>query len=295
MGKSYYYIAHSPGEFLKEAASLTADMLKNDSSGYTIFRDCTLSSENGFHGSWAKTLRTFKESSFSPSASLTDQIINELDTVDFHEIRWKFLTHLEEGDEVDIERYIGGHERCWNGVKRMRRMRHSVRIYINFGGNAVRSSSELAVAGAVGVTFAELMESMGLSSEIWAVHCSLEVDMNDNHYINLVRLKAQNEYADMGLVGWFLGNDGVFRNALFRQHILSAAKKGLDVHMGLGHSTSIHLSQIGLTSEEQRSSILVPSLFSIEEASEWLSKALSDQNILHDIIYQDSGDINERQ
>lgn len=293
MGKTYYYISQSPAAFINEAAQLKPNMLVNFSVGYSIFKDCTYSRDGEFHGSWAKTLRTLKESSFAATASLTDQIIDEINTVEFHEVQWKFLTHLEEGDEVDVDRYIAGYERCWNGVRRRRKFRHSVRIYINFGGNAFRSERELAVAGAVGVTFAEIMESMGLSAEIWAVHCSTCIDCAGNHIVNLVKLKSQHEYADMGLINWFLGNDGVFRNALFRQHILASIKKGIDVMPGLGHSQTIGLDEIGLTESEKRSAIIVPSLFSSDGAKKWLSEALSDQELLHRIIYQEDDIINQ--
>ena len=284
---TFYYIVQSPADFFREASKLHPSDLSKNSTAYSVLRELIVSRSGSFHGSWENTLRTFRDNRFSTTASLTDEIVNDLNTVSFNEVKWKYLTHLEEGDEVDVGRYLAGHERCWNGSRRKTRIRNTVRIYLNTGGNAFRSESELAVSGAVGVTFAEMMESMGLSAEIWAVYCDVNGDLGGNNYIHMVRLKHQNEYADMGLINWFLGDSGVFRNGQFRIHILHAAKNGYDVPHGLGQSQSVDLPDLKLTPKEQASAIVVPQLFSIDRAKKWLSKVLSDQDLLHRLIYRD--------
>ena len=285
MSKTFYYILQSPKAFFNEAAKLRLSMLNNDSYGAYVLRSMLISKDGEFHGSWEKTIRTFNESSFETTASLTDQIVNDLTTASFNEVKWKYLTHLEEGDEVDVGRFLSGHERCWNGTRRRTRTRHAVRIYLNTGGNSFRSFKELAVSGAIGITFAEIMESMGLSAEIWAVYCDARGDVCENNYIHLVRLKQQNEYADMVLINWFLGNNGVFRNAQFRIHILHAHQNGFDVPRGMGTSVSADLDNLGLTASEKQSAIVVPQIYSISSAKSWLNTVLSDQELLHRLIY----------
>ena len=287
MSRLFYYILHSPADFFNEACKLSPSMLYPHSHGYDVLKKMIVSRDGEFHGSWEKTLKTFKESSFETTAALTDAIVNDLTTVTLNEVKWKFLTHLEEGDEVDVDRFVSGHERCWNGTRRKTRVRNTVRIYLNAGGNCHRSASELAVSGAVGVTFAEMMESMGLSAEIWAVYYTACADSFENHYVHMIKLKSQNEYADMGLINWFLGDNAVYRNGQFRVQIYHAYQNNSDVPWGLGQSRSIDLDDLGLTASEKRSSIVVPQLFNIDRAKAWLSSVLENEKYLHRLIYRD--------
>ena len=287
MSRTYYHLYNSPAEFFEHAKLATEASLYGHSYSLSILQACTESREGEFYGSWKKTLETFNNGQFQEEASLTDDIIQDICTTDFQEVKWRFMQQLTEGDAVDVERYLGGHERCWNGCRRVPRMRQAIRIYINFGGNCFRSSKELAVAGAVGVTFAEIMESMGIAAEIWAVHYSTRVDINGGSYVQMVKLKAQNEYSDIGLINFMLGNDGVFRNALFRHNLIDAAKNGCDCAYGLGHSESIDLDSLGLTAQERKTAIIVPQLFDVGRAKQWLVDVLGDPEKLHKLTYRD--------
>ena len=286
MGKTFYHIYHSPYDFFAEAKKVNKETFSNKSYAYEIVKDCEESKKGEFSGDWKDVCRKFDEAEFDEEASLTDQTIDEINTVDFNEIRWKFEQRLCEGDGVDIERYLGGAEKCWVGCRRLPKHRQAIRIYINFGGNCFRTSKELAIPGAMGVTFAEIMESMGIATEIWAVHYTVHMDEQWNNYVEMIKLKAQNEYCDFGLVNFMLGNDGVFRNGVFRVNCLHAKESGkCDVTYGLGQSQSIDLKKLGLTEEEQSTAIIVPQVYSKESAIKWLQNVLSDQQKLHDLTY----------
>lgn len=281
--QTIFHIFNSPSEMFAKAKSVTLGMLDGFESARSHFMDCE--SGDSFHKNWIDTCKKFENSEFSDEAALTDDIINDINTVDFNEVKWKFMQRLCEGDSVDVERYLAGNERCWNGCKRLPKVRQSVRIYVNFGGNCFRSAEELAVAGAVGVTFAEIMESMGIAAEIWAVAQSIGMDVADNNYVDMIKVKAQNEYADMGLINFILGDDGVFRNGMFRIDCIHAVENGNDTSFGLGRSEAIDLDSLGLTEEEKSTAIIVPQIFDKESAKKWLKEVLNDQEKLHNLTH----------
>ena len=286
--KTYYNIFNSPYEFFEKTKAITKGTFSSKfSRAREILEECETCEDGGFNGNWKKVCKKFADAEFEDEASLTSETIDEISTVDFNEIKWKFQQRLTEGDGVDVERYIAGQERCWYGCRRLPRSRQAIRIYINFGGNCFRSSKELSISGAMGVTFAEIMESMGIAAEIWAVHYSVGMDADGNDYVEMIRLKQQNEYCDFGLVNFMLGNDGVFRNGIFRANCYHAMKNGNDVSWGLGQSRSANLDILGLTEEEKQSSIVVPQVYSKEAAVKWLEEVLSDQKKLHDLTYAD--------
>ena len=122
---------------------------------------------------------------------------------------------------------------------------------------------------------------------IWGNNGIYGMDVDGNDYVEMIRLKQQNEYCDFGLVNFMLGNDGVFRNGIFRANCYHAMKNGNDVSWGLGQSRSANLDILGLTEEEKQSSIVVPQVYSKEAAVKWLEEVLSDQKKLHDLTYAD--------
>lgn len=283
MSRTFYTVYNSPDDMFKRGRAVTYESIPSMfvRSRETI-ATCDRADEGSFNGSWTKLLRTFDAGVFKSRASLTDDIISEIRTTDFTEMKWKFRQRLDEGDAVDVERYIAGEEKCWSGCRRLPKVKRAVRIYVNFGGNCNRSAKELAVAGACGVTIAECMESIGVAAEIWGVHFNRGMDSMGNDYVDLVRLKAQSEYADVGLINFMLGDDSVFRNLMFRLWCKVAADNGKDTDYGLGQSRQATLVNIGLTPSERKTAILVPQLFDIEDAKEWLARALSNQEILQE-------------
>lgn len=280
MPKTFYNVYSSPADLFRAAKAVSPETVSGREYSTSVLRDCEKSAAGEFYGSWEGTCRTFDECAFKAGASLTDEIIDEICTTDFSEMKWKFMQQLEEGDSVDVERYLAGQEKCWTGIRRKPKPRRTIRVYVNFGGNCDRSKQELSVAGAVGVTFAEIMESIGVAAEIWGVHFNYGLDVRGNDYVDMVRLKAQNEYSDLGLINFMLGDSGVFRNVVFRTWLAAADRNGLDTAVGLGQSRLCTLSTLGLTPGEMKSAVMVPQLFTVESAKDWLAKTLSDPALL---------------
>ena len=227
-----------------------------------------------FYGSFAKIVERFSRHDVKREASVLAGIMNEINCADFTERAWEYRQRLEEGDIIDVNRYLDGHEKFWCGVKRAWRTKQVVRVYCGFGGNCNRSPEELAVCGAVCVTLCEILESMGIGVELWGVAASSNLFENFDDGETLIRLKASDEFADLGMINFITGTDYVFRNAVFRSWFKLADRDGLECTSDLGRMKIPSAEDIGLCEEEARAAIIVPQLFDVEKARDWLKELL---------------------
>ena len=201
-------------------------------------------------------------------------VMNEINCADFTERAWEYRQRLEEGDIIDVNRYLDGHEKFWCGVKRAWRTKQVVRVYCGFGGNCGRDPEELAVCGAVCVTLCEILESMGIGVELWGVAPSSGLFTNGDDGETLIKLKGSDEFADLGMINFITGTDYVFRNAVFRSWYKLADRDGLKADDKLGSMKRPSAQDIGLCEEEARAAIIVPQLFDVGEAKRWLKDLL---------------------
>lgn len=227
-----------------------------------------------FHGSFKLLVERFKNHDVKKEASVLAGVMNEINCADFTERAWQFKQRLEEGDIIDVNRYLDGHEKFWCGVKRCWRTKQVVRVYCGFGGHCGRSARELAVCGAVCVTLCEILESMGIGVELWGVATSEGLFTNGDNGETLVRLKASDEFADLGMVNFITGTDYVFRNGVFRSWCKLAERDGMQCTSFLGRLKTPKASDIGLCDEEERASIIVPQMYDVDKAKEWLKDLL---------------------
>ena len=170
--------------------------------------------------------------------------------------------------------YLDGHEKFWCGVKRAWRTKQVVRVYCGFGGNCSRSATELAVCGAVCVTLCEILEGMGIGVELWGMATASGLFENGDDGETLIRLKASDEFADLGMINFITGTDYVFRNGVFRSWYKLANRDGLECTDHLGRMKIPSAEDIGLCEEEARAAIIVPQLFDIGSAKRWLKDLL---------------------
>ena len=229
-----------------------------------------------FHGSFAKIVERFSKHDVKKEASVLAGVMNEINCADFTERAWEYRQRLEEGDIIDVNRYLDGHEKFWCGVKRAWRTKQVVRVYCGFGGNCGRSPQELAVCGAVCVTLCEILESMGIGVELWGVATAGGLFDNGDDGETLIRLKASDEFADLGMINFITGTDYVFRNAVFRSWYKLADRDGLECYSNLGHMKIPSAEDIGLCEEEARAAIIVPQLFNTNAARRWLTDLLNE-------------------
>ena len=232
------------------------------------------SSTGSFNGSFKKIVDKFSKHDVKKEASVLAGVMNEINCADFTERAWEYRQRLEEGDIIDVNRYLDGHEKFWCGVKRAWRTKQVVRVYCGFGGNCFRSEEELAVCGAVCVTLCEILESMGIGVELWGIGTASDLFTNGDDGETLIKLKGSDEFADLGMINFITGTDYVFRNGVFRSWYKLADRDGLKCESGLGRMKRPSAEDIGLCEEEARAAIIVPQMFDISSAKNWLKELL---------------------
>lgn len=239
-------------------------------------------SGDGFYGNQEKVYEKYATHKVEKESSLVNDVMGEFKSLEFDEVKWKFAQRLVEGDSVDVNRYLDGQERCWLGVKRQRKRKKVVRIYSEFGGHCGRSANELAVNGAMAVTLCEILESMGIGVELWACTYTKGVGYNDIDILEMIKVKASDEFADLGMINYVTGNNHVFRNTAFRNwgRILHENNKG-DLSWGLGHHGNLTMEILeGRQEDKADGTILIPSIYNVEDAKRWMIDLLKKNEII---------------
>jgi hypothetical protein len=227
-------------------------------------------STGGFHGNFNNIVKTVATHNVKREASMLAGVMNEINSADFIERSWEYKQRLEEGDIIDVNRYLDGHEKFWCGVKRSWRTKQVVRVYTGAGGNCGRSKEELAICGAVAVTLTEILESMGIGVELWSISPVSGLFTNGNDGQTLIKLKGSDEFADLGMINYITGNDTVFRNGVFRSWAKLAEHEGFTLDCGLGRMKTPTAKDIGLEDCEADTAIIVPQMFDVATAKKWL-------------------------
>ena len=226
--------------------------------------------KSSFHGNFADCLRRFESHDVKREASVMAGIMDEINCAEFTERAWEYRQRLEEGDIIDVNRYLDGHEKFWCGVRRAFRTKQVIRVYVGCGGNCSRSKEELAVGGAVAVTLCEILESMGIGVELWSAYTSTGLFDDGDNGETLIRLKASDEFADLGMVNFIAGDSTVFRNGVFRSWIKMAERDNKTCDDALGRMRILNAKDIGLSDEEAKAAIVVPQMFDVPTARNWL-------------------------
>ena len=228
-----------------------------------------------FYGNYEKVYDKFKKHNVKQEASVLATAIDSLVGADFDEQRWQYRTRLEEGDEVDVNRYLDGQDRYWNGVRKVRHEKRVVRVYVHVGGHCGRSAEQLAIGGALAVAVTEAMEAAGIAVELWGVCYSSGCYKNGDNALTAVMLKPSDAFADLGIINYVCGNHHVFRNSFFRSWCKTGVRDALDIDMSLGYHAVVDKDKIGLTDEEAEQAIIVPSFYDVPSAKGWLDEQFS--------------------
>lgn len=258
----------SLNEFIETAHKTKPSDLKGFDSSESHIERCE--EPDKFHGDESKLYQKYKKHDVKHEAGIMAGVMDNINTSDFVEHSWEFKQRLEEGDMIDVNRYIDGHEKFWCGVRRCLRNKQVVRVYLGLGGNCVRSKEELAICGAVGVTVTEVLEAMGIGVELWGGCFSTGLFANGDNGGVVVKLKDSNEFSDLGMVNYICGNAHVFRNYFFRSWCLLGKRDNLDTTYDLGRCRDFNAKDIGLDEEEERTAIVIPQLYNVEGAKKWL-------------------------
>ena len=259
----------SLSEFIESAHEIKSSDFSEFSTSRSNVESCEDTSDR-FHGNEPKLYEKYKEHDVKHEAGIMAGIMDSINTSDFAEHAWEFKQRLEEGDMIDVNRYLDGQEKFWCGVRRCLRNKQVVRVYVGIGGNCHRTKDELAICGAVGVTVVEVLEAMGIGVELWGGCFSTNLFDNGDSGGIVVKLKDSNEFADLGMVNYICGNAHIFRNYFFRSWCLLGKRDKLDTARNLGRCRDFNAKDIGLDEEEERTAIVIPQFYDIDDAKEWL-------------------------
>lgn len=272
MAHKMYSIFYDSIKDFVDDVSVRPKRFKSDSN--KVYWENWVSSRGGFNGNFIDIIKTVATHDVKREASMLAGVMNEINSADFIERSWEYKQRLEEGDIIDVNRYLDGHEKFWCGVKRSWRTKQVVRVYTGAGGNCGRSREELAVCGAVAVTLTEILESMGIGVELWSISGSSGLFTNNNDGQTLIKLKGSDEFADLGMINYITGNDTVFRNGVFRSWCKLAEREGFKLDCGLGRMKIPSAKDIGLEDCEADTAIIVPQMFDVPTAKNWLLKLM---------------------
>jgi hypothetical protein len=255
-------------DFRLEDLGDTAEKQDNYRNASRIIADT--SADGKFYGNYEKVYDKFKKHNVKQEASVLATAIDSLVGADFDEQRWQYRTRLEEGDEVDVNRYLDGQDRYWNGVRKVRHEKRVVRVYVHVGGHCGRTPKQLAIGGALAVAITEAMEAAGIAVELWGVCYASGCYSNGDNALAAVLLKPSDTFADLGVISYICGNHHVFRNSFFRAWCKIGVRDAIDVDYFLGRHAEVDKDKIGLTDEEAEQAIIVPSFYDVPSAKEWL-------------------------
>lgn len=283
--KMYLKFYDSVGEFFEGTHRVSAEQFEDKLKGMNKLLALRFATqEDSFFGNHEELYQKWKRHDVKKEAGMMSGVLSEINTADFEEQKWEFKQRLEEGDVIDVNRYLDGHERFWSGVRRTMRTKQVVRVYFNIGGNCKRKETELAVSGALAVTLTEVLESMGIGVELWACAFSTGVGhMRDEKCKcvdggTLIKLKGSDEFSDLGIINYMCGNAKVFRNQMLISLCQLAEDNGIECDSGLGRHREASASDIGLTDDEDKNAIFVPSFYEVEDAKVWLKNMFTNLN-----------------
>lgn len=263
----------SPSELFSEAGAKATLAPEKAGLFTTAANVMTVTSQGDrFHGEAAAVERKWEGHRFSTGASLLDGIAGSLKSAAFVEDRWQYRRRLEEGDEVDCDRWLCGSDRCWSGVRRRRVEKRVVRLFMQIGGSCARSRDELAVNGAVAVSVVEMLEASGVAVELWATGLFREVYTNGDDGLVSVLLKGSDGFSDLGMIAFMCGDSHVFRNTFFRATALLGTEVGVDVFSNMGFQRTLTREHVGLEDDEAEETVVIPSIHDRDEAKRWLAE-----------------------
>lgn len=229
---------------------------------------------NGDHGYEAKLIAHVEES---------------LKSAEFFKKRFVFQNRLTCGQRVDISRYLAGDSRCWSSVRRKSTRNFAVRVFAPMGGLSSVTPKMMRVCGALTCAVCEALEQNGIGVEVWATcECarnfiirndvkwedfSLKSDKSWTDICHMVKIKDSSQYTDYGMVSYVTGDNGFYRNVIFKDRVLMGCKL-LDqgaVFGEVGASRNFDADNIPQSEDfDSSTDIVLPRIYDITEAEVWL-------------------------
>lgn len=121
--------------------------------------------------------------------------------------------YSDEGDELDIDSYLEGDDRCWaNPVFHVDKP--IVRCFVNISASAGVSAQCMAARGAVVCAMICKLERLGYGVQVYSGDCGY--DHGGNYFVNSVKVKDSDEFLHEGLLAFWLSHPAALRRIGFR-------------------------------------------------------------------------------
>lgn len=222
-------------------------------------------------------------------ATLLAHVEESLKSAEFFKKRFHFQNRLTCGQRVDIARYLAGDSRCWSSVRRRAVKNFAVRVFAPMGGLSSVTPKMMRVCGALTCAVCEALEQNGIGVEVWATcECSrnfimrkdipwiefkLREDSSWTDICHMVKVKDSSQYTDYGMVSYVTGDNGFYRNVIFKDRILMGCKL-LEQGAVFGQcGASRNFDEKNIPPDEDFDSstdIVLPRIYDMEEAKYWL-------------------------
>lgn len=249
-----------------------------------------------FYGGTTENVIKKYEGDHSYEAKIISSISEQLESEDFFKKKFKFHTRQIVGCRVDIPRYLNNDPRYWFSIKKRNTPEKAVRVYAPMGGLSWVTAKEMRVCGALTCSIVEALEAIGINVELWAscrVNDVFSISSNlskeqenavrsDSDYsslCHLIKIKDSSEYCDLGLINYVTGDNGFYRNIIFKNRILEgcrlcASGAGL-MYSGCGGSSNFTRDLIPSDEEyDTEKDIVVPRIYDMDEAKKWIESKM---------------------
>lgn len=142
--------------------------------------------------------------------------------------RRKIRRRLEDGDEIDVERWREREQDMWEEKRKTKGRRFGVKVYVNIATSASIDEQGFRWRTSTVVAIARIVEELNIPCEIIGceqVRCSVHAPSGRVYRSKLtLPLKRQEQPLDVDLVGYCLGSVGFFRCAVLGSRVMAAAQ-----------------------------------------------------------------------
>lgn len=280
-----------PRHEYEDVISKSHDMFVDRMSDYLYNPNSTSEFKQGIQ----KTLIDYKSEHKKELKAISDIVVDDCHSL--KKCKFKLNTRMTYGSMVNVSRYLNGCPDCFVGVKKRNEPFRSIRIFVAFGGTFYKNKAEFLNQGIASSIISEALESSGIGCEINLINVyrnaftgtskqrtNAKRLYGDNKYRKIViRIKKQNEYLDIGHIGYLTGNSHFYRDLCFthQNYILAqeetrVKKLGCTVKFATwricGSVPQITNDMI----EDKDNFILIPRLNTEQEAIEFATKKVKE-------------------
>ncbi len=263
---------------------------RGKSYGIRYMRSCIKDIVEGNNGGDTVKLQTAIDATFgdhSYESSLTSEVESNINSSnEYYKEKFKFVNRQTSGGRVDVQRFLNGDPRCWFDVRKRKAETRAVRVFAPMGGVWDVTTEMMRVCGALSCAVSEILESNGISVELWAScicngtigkcgsGCS-RLHGSEASLCQLVKVKDASQYCDYGMINYVTGDSQFYRSVVWADRILYGVKSLANDKYFCSYGSSTDFDRSCIPPDEDHDAdydIVVPRIYTIEDARKWLNE-----------------------